>query len=50
MIVESNNLIMRVLVHFGDKYSDNFYVLKVLIDVLILSLGKNISIHEVKFA
>ena len=39
-----------VTLRFGGKKSGCFCVLKILIDSLVLSLGKNISIREAKSA
>ena len=41
---------VEIIIHFGGKNSDYFWTLKVLVDALILSLGKNVSIHNVKSA
>ena len=43
-------LIIGVILHFGDNNFGSFYILKVLVDTLVLSLGKNISIRDVKSA
>ena len=43
-------LIMGILIRFGDSDSDYFCALKVLVDLLILFLDKNISIHDAKSA
>ena len=39
---------MDVTLHFSGKNSGCFYALKVLVDALVLSLGKNVSIREAK--
>ncbi len=49
--VELKGLIMGVILHFGgNNNSGCFCTLKVLVDALVLSLGKNVSIHDAKSA
>jgi len=50
IVIMSKDLIMRILVRFSDNNSDCFYTFKVLVDSLVLFLGKNVSIHEAKSA
>ncbi len=46
----SEGLIIGILVCFGDIDFGYFYTLKVLVDVLVLSLDKNVSIYDTKSA
>ncbi len=48
--VRLNGLSVGVIFHFGDNNSDWFCTLKVLVNALVLSLGKNVSIRDVKSA
>ncbi len=50
LVVKSKGLIMGILVHFDDNNSGWFCALKILVDSLVLSLGKNVSIHDAKSA
>ena len=50
LLVRLKGLVMGVTLRFDGKNSDCFCALKVLIDSLVLFLGKNVSIHETKSA
>ena len=43
-------LIIGIVFRFGDINSGCFYVLKVLVNTLVLFLGKNVSIRDAKSA
>ncbi len=43
-------IFMRILIRFDDNNSDYFCILKVLVNLLVLFLNKNVSILEVKSA
>jgi len=49
-MVKSKDLIIGILIHFSGNSFNCFYVFKVLDDLLVLSLGKNVSIREAKSA
>ena len=49
-MVKLLSLIMRILIRFDDNNSDYFCILKVLVNLLVLFLNKNVSILEVKSA
>ena len=46
--VRLKGLVVGVILRFGDNNSGYFCALKVLVDALILSLGKNVSIRNAK--
>jgi len=48
--VKLKGLVVGVILRFSDNNSGYFYTLKVLVDALVLSLGKNISIYDAKSA
>ena len=50
LLVRLKGLSVGVILHFSDNNSGCFCILKVLVDLLVLSLGKNISIRDVKSA
>ena len=49
-MVRLKGLVMVVIFRFSDNNSGCFCALKVLVNVLVLSLGKNVSIREAKSA
>jgi len=50
LFIRLKGLVVGVILHFGNNNSGCFYALKVLVDALVLSLGKNVSIRDVKSA
>jgi len=48
LLVRLKGLVVDVILRFGSNNSDCFYALKVLVDALVLFLGKNVSIREAK--
>ena len=50
LLIRLKGCLIGVMLRFGGKNSGCFCALKVLIGMLVLSLGKNVSIRDVKFA
>ena len=50
LVVRLKGCMVGITLRFSDNNSGCFYALKVLVDALVLSLGKNISIREAKSA
>ncbi len=48
--VRLKDLVAGVILRFSDNNSGYFYTLKLLVDALVLSLGKNVSICDAKSA
>ncbi len=50
LLIRLKGVIVGIILHFDGKNSGSFVTLKVLVDALVLFLGKNVSIHDVKSA
>ncbi len=50
LLVRLNGCSIGVTLHFGGKNSGSFCALKIPMGMLVLSLGKNVSIREAKSA